>query len=273
MAEHARRISAENLDQRLPVRNPRDELGQLAATFNELLERLGVSFARRQQFMADASHELRTPLTALRTTAAVTLQREDRNPSEYREALTIVEQQARRMSRIVEDMFLLARADARHRALQFTDFYLDELLADTVRAATALASQKNVHLKLPPLPEAPFRGDEGLLRQMLWNLLDNAIKFTPQHGTVRIELRCAEKDYAIEVADTGPGISTEAQRHIFERFYHTDTTRTDEGSSEPEGAGLGLPIALWIAQVHGGRLELRESSPGGSTFVAVLPRS
>lgn len=271
MSARAQRISAENLDQRLPVANPRDELGHLAATFNQLLSRLGNSFSQQRQFMADASHELRTPLSVIRTTSAVTLQREDREKSEYREALTIVEQQARRLSRIVEDMFLLARADAGHPTLQITDFYLDELLAETTQAAAVLASQKDLQLEVPLFPEAPFRGDEGLLRQMLSNLLDNAIKYTPKGGAVRIALVTLDAEYVVTVTDTGCGIAPAMQPHIFERFYRADKSRshveTDEG-----GAGLGLPIARWIAEAHHGRVDLQRSDHTGSTFVIFLPR-
>src|SRR5262249_28390613 len=128
MSVRAQRIGAENLDERLPIGNPRDELGRLAAAFNDLLARLGNSFSQQGQFMADASHELRTPLSVIRTASAVTLEREDREKSEYREALDIIEHQARRLSRIVDDMFVLARADAGHPSLQVTNFYLDELV-------------------------------------------------------------------------------------------------------------------------------------------------
>ena len=271
MSEHAQRISAENLDQRLPVVNPRDELGHLASTFNELLARLADSFSQQRQFMADASHELRTPLSVIRTASAVTLQQENREKDEYREALTIIEHQARRLSRIVEDMFLLARADADHPSLQITDFYLDELLTETARAAAVLAAKKCLQLEVPPFPETPFRGDEGLLRQMVWNLLDNAIKHTPRHGKIRIELERRDAEYAIRVHDAGRGIPPEVQPHIFERFY-----RGDNGVSVAEasdgGAGLGLPIARWIAEVHHGRLELQCSAATGSTFIVFLPR-
>jgi len=273
MSARAQRISAENLDQRLPVANPRDELGSLAATFNELLGRLGTSFSQQRQFMADASHELRTPLSVIRTTSAVTLQQEDREKSEYREALTIVEQQARRLSRIVEDMFVLARADAGHPSLQITEFYLDELLAETTRAAAVLASQKSLQLEVPPLPEAPFRGDEGLLRQMVWNLLDNAIKYTPKGGAVRIALVSRDAECVVTVADTGSSIAPEIQPLIFERFYRADKARSRSETMHEGGAGLGLPIARWIAEAHHGRLELQHSGETGSTFVVFLPRA
>jgi heavy metal sensor kinase len=274
ISARARQISVENLDLRLPVANPHDELGHLAATFNELLERLRASFVQQRQFMADASHELRTPLSAIGTTAAVLLQREDREQSEYREALTIVEQQARRLTRIVEDMFLLARADAGHPALQNTAFYLDELLTETARAAAMLASRKNLQLEIPAFPETPFRGDESLLRQMIWNLLDNAIKYTPSAGRVRIALQTSQDQHTVTVTDTGIGIPPEIASYIFKRFYRADMSRSSlNGASGESGAGLGLPIARWIAQAHGGRLELLRSDPTGSTFVVHLPRS
>jgi two-component system OmpR family sensor kinase len=273
MSERASRISADKLDQRLEVVNPRDELGRLAATFNDLLERLGKSFAQQRQFMADASHELRTPLSAIRTAAAVTLQRLERDPGEYREALAIVEQEARRLTRIVEDMFLLARADAGHPSLQNTRFYLDELLAESARAAAVLASQKKVVFDAAPLVEAPFFGDEALLRQMMWNLLDNALKHTPEGGRVGVALESHDSHYVITVTDSGRGIPAEIQPRIFERFYRADEARVRTETAVESGAGLGLPIARWIAEVHGGRLELRRSDPTGSTFVVHLPQT
>src|SRR5262249_12909634 len=225
MSERAQRISVENLDQRLPVVNPGDELGRLAATFNELLARLNRSFNQQRQFMTDASHELRTPLSAIRTTSAVTLQKEDRETQEYREALTIIEQEARRLTRTVEDMFLLARADAGSRVLHKASLYLDELLAECGRAAGVLAAQKNLRLEIAALPEAPFFGDEALLRQMMWNLLGNAIKHTPQRGSIQVALETRAAEYLITVSDTGSGIPAEAKEHIFERFYRADESR------------------------------------------------
>lgn len=273
MSERARRISAENLEQRLPVANPRDELGQLASTFNELLERLNDSFSQQRRFMADASHELRTPLSVMRTATDVTLERDGRGESEYRDALKIIDEQVRRLSRIVDDMFTLARADVGRQALRPCDFYLDELVLEAARAANVLASRKGIDVIVEPAPETPFHGDEGLLRQMLLNLLDNAIKHTPGGGTVRVSLECSDGLLSITVSDTGAGIPAEEQPHIFERFYRVDKARSRAealymGSA---GAGLGLSIARWIAVAHGGRLELQQSGASGSSFVASLP--
>jgi heavy metal sensor kinase len=271
MSESARRISAENLEERLPVANPRDELGQLAMTFNELLGRLDQSFAQQRQFMADASHELRTPLTVMRTAWEVTIQQPHREETEYREALAMLGEQMGRLMRIVEEMFTLARADAGQRALEQSDFYLEELVAETVRAAGVLAGRKNIAIEVAPTQESLYCGDENLLRQMLLNLLDNAIKYTPPGGRVNVALAHKDSSYFINVCDTGSGIPAEAQAHIFERFYRADRARGHSDRANGSGAGLGLSIAKWIAVAHGGSLTLQRSSDGGSTFVAVLP--
>jgi two-component system, OmpR family, sensor kinase len=269
----AQRIGAENLEQRIPVINPRDELGKLAATFNDLLGRIGAAFSQQRQFMADASHELRTPIHVVRTAVEVTLEQPRRDEGEYRDTLKVIGDQARRLSRIVEDMFTLARADAGRLPLRRSSFYLDELLAETARAATVLAVPKGVSVELPPAPETPFAGDEDLLRQMLLNLLDNAIKHTPAGGKVRLGLTQKGAQYLIEVADTGAGIPVEAQAQIFERFYRVDKARAraESGNGAGSSAGLGLAIARWVAEAHGGAIKLVRSDPTGTLFVIALP--
>jgi heavy metal sensor kinase len=269
MSEHARWISAENLQERLPLVNPRDELGRLAAIFNELLTRLETSFSQQRRFMADASHELRTPLYVIRTATDVTLGREHREEHEYRDALKIASEQTHRLTRIVEDMFTLARADSGSRTLDETDFYLDELITEAARAAEVLAASKGIRLDRGACAEMLCHGDEGLLRQMLMNLLGNAIKHTPEGGEVRIGVERENGQYLITVADTGTGIPIEAQPHVFERFFRADKARSR--SNDGGGAGLGLAIARWIAEAHKGRLELKHSDMTGSVFIASLP--
>lgn len=272
MTTRAHRISAENLEQRLPITNPQDELGRLAATFNELLARLDDAFEQQRRFMADASHELRTPLSIMRTATGVTLEKGGRNESEYREALQIIDEQARRLTRIVEDMFTLARADSRRRALRFHDFRLDELISETVRAAEVLAEHKGIRIDVGNLQETLYHGDAGLLRQMFLNLLDNAIKHTSSGGVVSLQLNTRPLNYSITVADTGVGIPPESQARIFDRFYRVDKARSRAESSElGGGAGLGLSIAKWIAEVHHGRLDLQRSDKKGSVFIVSLP--
>lgn len=274
MTEMAHRISAENLEQRLPMPDPQDELGRLAATFNELLARLDDAFGQQRRFMADASHELRTPLSIMRTATGVTLEKRGRSESEYREALQIIDEQVRRLTRIVEDMFTLARADSGRRAMRLHDFRLDVLLTETVRAAEVLAIHKGIKIDVGRLHEMPYYGDAGLLRQMFMNLLDNSIKHTSSGGTVSVQLSADASRYSINVADTGAGIPLEAQPRIFDRFYRVDKARSRAEASElGGGAGLGLSIAKWIAEAHQGRIELQRSDSTGTVFVVSLPRS
>jgi len=268
MAKRARQIGAGSLDRQLPVANPRDELGQLAASFNELLARLDAAFGEQRRFMADASHELRTPLSVMSTAAGVTLKKEHRDEGEYREALQMMAEQTRRLSRIVNDMFILARADAGHYPLQNRALYLNDLLDEVARAGSLLASAKGVNVELQNLPEAAFNGDEDLLRQMVMNLVDNAVKFTPAGGRVRLGLTRRAGEYLLSVSDTGPGIPAEARPHVFERFYRADKARS---RARDGGAGLGLAIARWIARAHDGDLELADSDGVGATFVVRLP--
>jgi heavy metal sensor kinase len=270
MADRARKMSIENLSGRLPVANPRDELGRLAATFNELLDRLAGSFSRQRQFMADASHELRTPVATARTAATVALQQPHRPEEEYRETLHIIEQQTVRLSRIVEDMFTLARADAGNYPLQRQPMYLDEVVEDVVRAARVLASNMNVSIDVDAVANAPFLGDEELIRRLIGNVLDNGVKHAAPGSAVRLEFRRTGDTYTITVANAGQLIPVETQAHIFERFYRGDAarTRTERGSG---GAGLGLAIARWVARLHGGEVSLVQSTAQQTVFRIDLP--
>jgi len=180
MSSQAGRIGAANLHERLVVQNEKDELGHLARSFNGLLDRLGQSFERQQRFMADASHELRTPVAILRGEAEVALSQQGRSPEEYRESLGVLHQEAERLTHIVEDLFTLSRADAGQYQLQFRDLYLDELIAECVHSARTLALAKNISLNFGEASESPIQADESLLRRMILNLLDNAIKYTPE---------------------------------------------------------------------------------------------
>ena len=270
MADRARQIGVENLSERLPVANRRDELGHLAETFNELLGRLEASLAMQRQFMADASHELRTPVATMQTAAGVALQKDHREETEYRETLQIIEQQTTRLSRVVDDMFTLARADAGNVPVRMTPMYLDEVIDEVVRASRVIASRRNVSIEPLTVPSAAFTGDEDLVRRMIVNLLDNAVRHTPTGTTVRVDLDTTDTGYAIAIRDQGPGITPDNRAHIFERFYRADPAR-HHGSHD--GAGLGLALARWIAHVHGGDVVLARTSTSGSTFVITLPSS
>jgi heavy metal sensor kinase len=270
MSTQAGRIGAENLNERLPVQNARDELGQLAASFNRLLERVDQSFERQRRFMSDASHELRTPAAILRGEAEVALSRSERPAAEYRESLSVLHAEAQRLTQIVEDLFTLTRADAGQYPLSPRDFYLDELVADCTHTTRSLALAKEITLTCEVPEELPVRGDEALLRRMILNLLDNAIKYTPPGGRVAVSCERAGNEYALSVTDTGPGIPAELQQKVFERFFRVDKART-RSEKDGGGAGLGLSIARWIAEAHQGRLILVRSDASGSTFSAFVP--
>ena len=272
MADRARQIGGENLSERLPVANPRDELGRLAATFNELLGRLERSLGQQRQFMADASHELRTPVATARTAASVALQQPHRDEHDYRQTLEIVEQQTARLSRVVDDMFTLARADAGNYPIRKVPMYLDEVIQDIVRAARVMASTKGVTVDDPlTVPSASFYGDEELIHRMIGNLIDNAIRHAPPGSSVRVDLDRSSSGYAIAVRDQGPGVPDEIRPYIFERFYRGDAARHRGPTSSSDGAGLGLALSRWIARSHGGDVDLARSSGSGSTFVIALP--
>ena len=266
MTAQAKRISAENLDERLPVKNKGDELGELARVFNDLLARIESSFDGMRRFTADASHELRTPLAIIRGEADVALS-QDREPGEYRETLAIIRDEARLLSGVVEDMLALARADAGRRHLKLEEFYFNDLVEECVHSARALALNKNLSLDFESPGDTAFRGDEDLLRRMVINLLDNAIKYTADGGSVSVKLWREEGRIKLRVADNGIGIQAEAAAHVFERFYRADKAR----SRAEGGSGLGLPIVKWIAEAHQGSVSL-ESAPGhGSSFTVSLP--
>ncbi len=270
MSSQAGRIGAANLHERLAVQNEKDELGHLARSFNSLLDRLSQSFERQQRFMADASHELRTPVAILRGESEVALSQKVRSAEEYRESLGILHQESARLTHIVEDLFTLTRADAGQYPLQPRDFYLDELAGECVHSARTLALARKVSLNFEEASESPIHADESLLRRMVLNLLDNAIKYTSEGGRVTVSCRRLGREYALSITDTGRGIPADLQPRIFERFFRADKARS-RAENDGGGAGLGLSISRWIAEAHHGRLELTRSDSTGSTFTAYLP--
>ncbi len=264
MSRKAREIGASNLGERIEVRNPRDELGVLAETINGLLARLEAAFDSQRRFMAEASHELRTPLSILQGEADVTLARADRPVEEYREALEVVQKTSRKLSQIVEDLFLLSRGDAGNYPVRPGRFYLDETVARCARAMRTLASARGIAIDVEPSPERLVDGDEELIHRLVLNLLDNAVKYTRPGGRVRVRMTVEGGIDRIFVRDEGPGVPENERGRIFERFYRGSETGAGRG------AGLGLAIAKSIAQLHAGDVRLAETSPAGSTFVAEL---
>ena len=233
---------------------------------NDLLARLRSVLDQQRRFMADASHELRTPVSVVRTAAEVTLSRETRSELEYRESFGIVGEQANRLSRMVEDMFLLARVDAGQRRMMPAEFYFDEVVSECVRSCRLLAEAKRVSITTEIAGDVPFSGDETLARQLVTNLLDNAVRYAPCDGHVWVSLAASGSALRLSVSDNGAGVAAEDRERIFDRFVKLDPVRSADG-----GAGLGLSIARWVAEAHGGTLQLTESGAGRTTFLALLP--
>ena len=318
MGHRARAIEAATLHDGFR-RNPDDELGELAVVINALLARLEAAFAQQRRLVADVSHELRTPVAVLLAEADVLLTREGRPEAEYRERIGVLRDAAARLARLVDDLFLLTRADSGHLSPRREPLYLDEVVHDAVRTMQVVAALRGVHLVLDIAPElttaiatsegdtasdterdatsdaerdaaddivspgAPMEGDPVLLDRLLLNLLDNAIKHSPPDARVTISLERLEvpeahprymlRRYVLRIADAGPGIPPEAQAHVFDRFFRVDQARSRTGTNgtDPGGAGLGLAIARWVAEVHGGSLEVEHSSSAGTTLRLELP--
>jgi signal transduction histidine kinase len=240
-------------------------LGRLGGVFNDLLSRLETSFRIMREFMADASHELRTPLAVIQGESEVTLSQQG-SPEEYRASLTVVNKQARRMTRIVSDMLALARADAGHQ-VPVEELYLNDLVEDCCRAAQALAKPKGIRLTYEGSTDISIRGNEELLKRMAVNLLDNAIHYTLAGGSVSVRL-ASEANWAhLSVCDTGIGIPQDSLGRVFDRFYRVDESRARAHG----GSGLGLSIVKLAAESHFGSVQLTSELGRGSTFTVSLP--
>jgi len=267
MADQARTITDKNLHSRLDIGAATDELQLLSKSFNELLFRLDRSFETMRRFVADASHELRTPIAIIRGEADVALNQE-RRPAEYRDSLAIIQDEARRLSRLIDDLLNLARADSGHVTLRIEEFYFSDLLADCCRSLHIVADAKRITLECRCPEDVSFSGDQELLRRLILNLLDNAIRYTPEGGKISVVLERNGGELRLQVADTGVGIDPEAARHVFERFYRGDQARSRQNG----GFGLGLSIVRWIAESHNGTVEVSSKPGKGSTFTVLLHR-
>ncbi len=266
----ARQIGATDLSRRIGLKS-KDELGQLSQTFDEMTTRLQTSFNRQRRFLADASHELRTPLSVIEAEATLMLRR-PRDPEDYQRSLELVASEAGRMTKLIDDMLLLARADSGELEMRPRQVVLEELVEEAVERISRLAQQKKQELRLEcdqtSEQETWLNGDPALLIGLFYNLLSNAVKYTPEGGkiTVTVEQNGVAEVW-IKVQDTGQGIAPEHLPYLFDRFYRADNARTRSGSS-----GLGLAIAQWTAQVHGGRIEVQSETGRGSVFTVILPR-
>ncbi len=265
MAAVARQITnADDLSRRVPYTERIDEIGVLARSFNQLLERLERLFQTQQRLLADVSHELRTPLTAIRGNVDLMRRMGDADP----ESLEIIQEEIERMTRLVGDLLLLARADAGGLPLEKKKVELDNLLFEVYRQVRLLG--KSVEVKVTEVDQVCIMGDVDRLKQLLLNLISNAMKYTPAGGVVHVSLSKKNGWAYVKIKDTGVGIPAEDLPHIFDRFYRVDKART-RGQAGQGGAGLGLAIAKWIAQAHGGNIDVSSEVGEGTTFTIILP--
>lgn len=265
MAAVTRQITnADDLSRRVPNTERTDEIGVLARSFNQLLERLERLFQTQQRLLADVSHELRTPLTAIRGNVDLMRRMGDADP----ESLEIIQEEIERMTRLVGDLLLLARADAGGLPLEKKKVELDNLLFEVYRQVRLL--ETSVEVKVTEVDQVCMMGDVDRLKQLLLNLISNATKYTPDGGTVDVSLSKKNGWAYINITDTGMGIPAEDLPYIFDRFYRVDKARA-RGQSGQGGAGLGLAIAKWIAQAHGGNIDVTSKVGEGTTFTIILP--
>jgi len=266
MIEQARSITADRLRARLPVHNPNDELGHLAVAFNGLLGRIEEAFDRLQRFTADASHELRTPLTAIRSVGEVGL-REPRDAPAYREVIGSMLEEADRLTRLVDSLLFLSRADSASRPIRREPVSLARLARDVAAHLAVLAEERGQSFVLDDASDVEVLGDHVLLREALVNIVDNAIKYGPAGTPITIRVQRADTLGVIAVADRGPGVAPEHRERIFDRFFRVDQSR----SRASGGTGLGLAIARWAVEIHGGRIVVDTPPNGGAEFRIQLP--
>jgi heavy metal sensor kinase len=264
----AERISSRNLSQRLPVPNTGDELERLSVALNNMIQRLEDAFKQTQRFLADASHELRTPLTIMQ--AGLEAMTEKANVKlDVQEIAGSTLAETERLRKIVEGLFALSRLDAGEALEKSAPFDLSELVFSTADQMCLLAEDKAVSIKCLLDQKVIVDGDRARIKQIVVNLLDNAIKYTPPGGRIEVRVTGRDSKAILEVADTGIGIPAEALPHIFERFYRVDKAR----SREMGGAGLGLSIVKSISTAHGGRVEVHSKEGEGTRFTVELPRA
>jgi len=265
MTRTARAIGhSADLTRRLEEPRQRDELGRLASTFNEMLARLDQAFMTQRRFLADASHELRSPLAAIRTNVEALLRGADADPEERDASLRAIARETDRMGRLVADLLALAHADA-GQPLVRQPVELDALLLEVYQQERRLAG--GVGLTLGDLEQVEVEGDPDRLKQLVLNLVDNALRYTPPGGDVTLDVVRMSSWAVLRVRDTGVGIPDEDLSRIFDRFYRVDRPRTRQAG----GTGLGLAICKWVAEAHGGRIEVESVVDGGSTFSVFLP--
>lgn len=266
LASEARRITADRLCERLKAPNERDEIGRLAGVINDTFARLESSFDQLRRFTADSSHELRTPLAVVRGIGEAAVA-ERRSPAEYQEAIGSMLEEVDRMSNLVDTLLRLSHGDAGAIRLSHESLDLGELARDVAASLGVLAEERNQRLECSITSGVIVSVDRLVLREAVTNVLDNAIKYSPDGATIAIGVERVGNEGLLAVGDEGPGIPAEHRERIFHRFFRVDEAR----SRERGGAGLGLAIAKWAVDIHDGQITVHERPRGGSEFQIRLP--
>jgi signal transduction histidine kinase len=262
MTKAAVNIGIANLSERLPIPAANDEIRHLATAWNQLLDRLEKAVSRLSEFSADVSHDLRTSITVILATAQLSLHRY-RSEEEYRDDLKRIVTECRTASTLLDALLSLARSDNFVHEVAFQRIDVCELVVAGCRRVEDLAESSEIILDWHLPADAVYvEGDEILLHRLLGILLDNAIKYTPEHGEIRVEVSCATSEVVVAVRDTGIGMSEDVRQHIFDRFYQAELR---ERKSQA-GSGLGLSIAKWIAEAHRAELTVESTPMKGSVF-------
>lgn len=269
----ARDISETDLSRRINL-STRDELGELAHTFDGMLSRLEAAFARQRQFVADASHELRTPLTIVNLEAGRALSAKQRPAQEYQRALSVIQSENEFMTRLVNDLLILARMDDSRIPLDMMDVDLSDVALEAVERLESLAARHGVRLETGDLPEALLRANRQLLIQVASNLIENGIKYAGGAAPlVRVETGSGPDSAWLRVTDNGQGIPAEHLPHLFDRFYRADSARARADDNQPGGTGLGLSIVQSIVHAHRGKIDVESAPEQGTTFLITFPNS
>ncbi len=266
ITRRAARITAQNLNERIPPRDVDDELGRLITTINYMIARLDSSFEQMKQFSMNVAHELRTPLTILRGEAELALDR-TMTQEELRQFAGVLLEETGRMAHVIDDLLTLAKAESGTVAIRKEPVNIEELILDLFDDAQMLAAKKNLTVTLPENRPARVIGDQVRLRQLFRGLISNAMQYTDARGTITIRSNVDRTHVHVSVEDTGIGIPPESLDKIFARFYRVDEAR----SRDTGGSGLGLAIAKWIVDAHGGTISVRSTVGIGSTFTVSLP--
>ncbi|MFC5860772.1 sensor histidine kinase [Acidicapsa dinghuensis] len=272
MARRTEQITARRLNERIVVENPDDEFGHMARVLNGLLARLGESFEKLQHFTSDVSHELRTPLASIRSVGEVGLQ-EEHSAERYRDIIGSMLEEVARLTGMIDTLLTIAQADSGEVDLHRTTFVFAELVQESVTVVSVLAEDKKQNILVTGESELEISADRGFLRMAVINLLDNAVKYSPPESTIRVTLRDHKdtegtaESVAVAIEDEGPGIPEDKRERVFDRFYRVDEGRTRDVG----GAGLGLAIAKWAVEAHGGTITLKPRAPRGAIFSVEIP--